>query len=626
MSLQPSDSQQKVIDHKEGALLVEATAGTGKTFVLTELIRKLVSNPEEKFGVLALTFTNKAADEMQKRLGNNKRVFLSNIHSFCFKIFKERRRFIGYSEMPQIIENDNDKIQLLEQVFNSNLDLRPYFFDKEAKEKSDLLYNSLKFIKRQKQNLRSIEENTESLTEKQKILVREYDDLLKSQNFIDYEDILVLAHRIFKDHQEIAQLYRHLYKFVCIDEAQDLNYAQYEIIKALCGEENKNVIMVGDPNQAIYAFGGADKKYFLEHFVSDFNPKRIELKENYRSSKKVIQAANTLIPNAISDENVPIVGVFELKALDSEEDEACWVVGKIKELLENGHPDISGKVVEDKIAVLGRNKFVFNELKKELKKKNFNFHFRKTNETIESVSDFMKIFELCVRVYTYSKDAIHFSQLIQLLNINEQIDCSNLEGIERLNVIKEKIKDEYEKIKFETIITAVTAIGAENKPQFKSALLILEEYSRNNFKIEREENEKEIVLKDIAEWQKLWDEYLLKSNSESRSLSHFRNMVALGELTEIGSDFDGITLSTVHSAKGLQFEIVFLIGMAEGVFPDYRSLNRKNELNEEKNNAFVALTRAKRLLYVSYPKNKMMPWNKLKMQMISRFVENMDGI
>jgi len=418
MSFTPSKIQQEIIDHKEGAMLVEATAGTGKTYVLTERIRKLVSNSNENFGVLALTFTNKAADEMKKRLGNNKRVFVSNIHSFCFEIFRERKRFVGYSEMPHIIESDNDKVELLEQIFNTNLELKPYFFDREAKEKKDLLQNSLKFIKTQKQNLKfsTIILNSDSLTEKQKILIKEYDDILKSQNLIDYDDILIKAYEIFDKYPDIAKLYRNIYKYICIDEAQDLNFAQYQIIKTLCGSDYKNVFMVGDPNQAIYAFGGADKKYFLENFVSDFNPKRIVLKDNYRSSQKVILAANTLNPNSISIENVPIVGEFVLIGLKNEEEEANWIVAKIEELLKKGHKDISEKISFDKIAVLGRNKFVFNALTFAFRNAKYKFHLKKTNDSIESVSDFMKIFELCIRVHTNPKDEIHFYQILRLLN------------------------------------------------------------------------------------------------------------------------------------------------------------------------------------------------------------------
>jgi DNA helicase-2/ATP-dependent DNA helicase PcrA len=195
----------------------------------------------------------------------------------------------------------------------------------------------------------------------------------------------------------------------------------------------------------------------------------------------------------------------------------------------------------------------------------------------------------------------------------------------KLNTIRNAITNDYEKIKFEIIIDAIDKIGSKNKPRFDKSLNILREYALDNFKTVEEENEKENVLNDITAWSNLWNSYLLKSNSDNRNLLHFRTMVALGELQEIATNIEGITLSTVHSAKGLQFDIVFLVGMTEGVFPDYRSLNNQNELNEERNNAFVALTRAKRLLYITYPKEKMMPWEKTKKQIISRFVKNMEN-
>lgn len=198
---------------------------------------------------------------------------------------------------------------------------------------------------------------------------QDYQSSLVNSGGIDYDDILVYAHKILLTHNWIAQIYRSQYKHICIDEAQDLNKAQYEFIKALCGDVIHSVFMVGDPNQMIYGFNGSSKEYLCTYFLEDFTPFQFELKENYRSAKAIIRAANKLKPNSQSELDYALEGSVKIVSADTEEAEAEWITSTVKQLLElKTHPEIEGDISLDKMVVIARNRFVFNKLEDCLKK------------------------------------------------------------------------------------------------------------------------------------------------------------------------------------------------------------------------------------------------------------------
>ncbi|MCX6578678.1 MAG: ATP-dependent helicase [Candidatus Aminicenantes bacterium] len=627
MSVKLSPKQEQIVKDTEGALLVIATAGSGKIRVLTERVRYLLENKKGHYKVLALTFTNKAAEEMKNRLADipnlNEKTFIGTIHSFCLEVVKYQGSTIGLKEMPHIFESEADRVKILREVFESNNHLKQFFLD--APDKQKYLHECLNFISSQKRKLVIPQyDNGWHTQELQFILYQEYQKLLTAQNAVDFDDILVLAHKIFVERPKVAELYRNIYRYICIDEAQDLNYAQYGIIKAMCGDIHRNVLMVGDPNQAIYGFNGSDKKYMCESFKKHFNAEVIRLDENYRSSKAVIRRANRLNPRAIDEKTAKIEGETQVLSFEDEEAEASWIVGKIKSLLQSkNHPDIEGEISLEKMAVLARNKYVFKALENTLEENPSIYYFyKKTNELSKSESDIMKIFDLGTRIIVNPLDEIHFSLICEVIGIDPQQDVPYKKGIEKLECLKQKIKDPLIREQFDVILEAWQILDRD-ETKFEQALETINAYVQVEFNDEEDVPQKALISSDIEEWKNLWNKYKQQFLPEYRSLKHFRSVIAMGTLQVI-KNIRGLTLGTVHSVKGLEYDIVFLMGMTEGTFPDYRAIKSGASaaaLQEEKNNAFVAVTRSKRLLYITYPLKKLMPWGDYQDQKISRFLE-----
>ena len=297
MNLSPKQSQ--IVNHIDGALLVKAGPGSGKTRVLTERVKNLLSK-KRRGKVLALTFSNMAAEEMRTRLGNDPnvgdaidRVTIGTIHSFCLDIIQSRGYLIGLHPDISLFENENDRLAILRSVISDETEFGMLLRRKDKPE--EIIRNFLVAIAGQKRNLISPE--LCSIGEPFPTVYQRYNDVLMNQNAMDFDDILFFAYRILAENHDVTKLYNSIYRFVCIDEAQDLNYAQYRVIHSLCGSDFRNIMMVGDENQSIYAFNGSSSKYMSDCFVCDFHPTIYTLNENFRSAKQIILFSNTLTGN-----------------------------------------------------------------------------------------------------------------------------------------------------------------------------------------------------------------------------------------------------------------------------------------------------------------------------------------
>ena len=346
-----SKTQEHIVNLNQGAYLVLASAGSGKTRVLTERVKRL--SDSENGRILAITFTNKAASEIRERLGAsqkiNENVFIGTFHSFCQSILELRYKLLGYNKMPHIFEDDTDRLALIKQAIESVPFFNDIYNDLEPKKKNEYTYNALQFISTVKREVLSAEELAEnSENEEYQYLFETYQDILKSNNAIDFDDIIRLVYELFTNNEAVANLYRKSYSFICIDECQDLNKLQYFLLKALCGNTIKNIMMVGDPNQSIYGFNGSAPKYMQEDFVEDFHAQEITLDENYRCSKSVIEASNILMDLKVEAINYVIKGVFEITEVNTEVEEAKFIFNKIKKLINlRTHDDIEGEINYD---------------------------------------------------------------------------------------------------------------------------------------------------------------------------------------------------------------------------------------------------------------------------------------
>ena len=601
-----SEKQKEIVFAENGPIYVKASAGSGKTRVLTERVRYLLGKSNKK--VLALTFTNKAGEEVKERLSDipeiDKRVFVGTFHGFCQSMLENHGNLIGRAKMPHIFEDEADRLELVEQAIKQTPSYAGKYKTKDKRVQKNFRYRVLNFISKVKRELIADSELQQHTDDENIVLLyQNYQDILRNQNAIDFDDLLLLAHSLLVNYPKTAALYRRSFFAICIDEAQDLNNAQYQLLLALANGEFTNIMMVGDPNQSIFHFNGSSPDYMDKQFVRDFNPAPFELNENYRSSTAVLSAAKKIIPEAEDIAGTVKEGIFEIHCLEDEDTEAQWVVDKIKELIAlKHHSDIEGDIVYENIAVLARNKYVFSKLETQLNESELLFYYKMTPGAIRFESDLMKIFDLALRVRMNPQDSLHKERLLNRLKIEN-------EEIMSLDAIIPQLTDELNE-KLIKLVTELHDDGSNIQRAFESF--------RDNLIIE-DENEKNMIFNDINELLKHWYNYAKRT--DNKSLHQFKNSMALGQTNPL-TQHSGITLSTVHTMKGQEFDIVFVIGMDDETFPDYRAVrNGGIEMTQEKNNLYVAFTRAKRFLYITWPQKRMMPWGNYRTRQISQFLK-----
>lgn len=610
MKVNLSVKQRQIVEFGDGALLVEAGPGSGKTRVLIERIKNLINN-SRRGKVLALTFSNMAADEMKTRLSedsafedNVDRVSVGTIHSFCLDLVQSRGNLIGLDSDIVLFENEDDRKTILKDSFLDNPELNSFLSTRNDKQK--ILQRALQLIAERKKSFILPENCTDNYPFP--LIYSEYNKKLIEQNAMDFDDILFFAYRILVENTRVVQMYNSLFRYICVDESQDLNFAQYQVIKALCGEKYKNIMLVGDANQSIYGFNGSSSIYMSKHFVDDFKPSKFVLNENYRSAKRIVKFANQL-EHYDSVTNYVYDGELCAYSFEDEESEALYIIDKIEQLIRDGHPDVEGAITDNRIAIIARNRYVFNKLEQELANRNLPFYFKKTLSGIESESDLMKVFDLSIRILINPKDYVHLNQLKAMIGLVDSNISPNISGMAI-------IKNTLESTKYSIIIPALEKLDKETL-NFGNSLSILHDLLPSF-----NDDERYLISMDIDQWGSHWKKYCMLVPKENRTLTSFRNLISLGK-TAITDTNTGISLLTAHMSKGLQYDVVFIMGLCEDVFPDYRAINAgEDQLAQEKNNMYVAVTRAKRLCYMTYPKKKMMPWGDIKCQNPSRYIKD----
>lgn len=602
-----TNSQQEIVDYIDGSLLVTAGPGSGKTRVLTQRIARILELKKGK--VLALTFSNKAAEEITDRVKkqlsveNHERIKVETIHSFCLDLVLNRGNQIGLEAGLTVIEDRNDKLEILK---------RAYFNSKLMLPEDKILHKELSAIEEHKKNFLypdNIEYNSEF-----RDIFETYNNLLKSNRMIDFDDILYYSYRILIESPSVAKNYTRLFKYILIDEAQDLNNTQYRIIKALT-PNFKNLMMVGDSAQSIYGFNGSDSRIMTDMFIKDYQPKVFSLIENFRSTSKIIKAASKIQPESKSLSVYPLEGEFQIQAFKNEVEEAEWISNKIVYLLDNGSKWVEGKITLEDIAIIGRNRYLFSKIEEKLEESQIDFTLGGINSNVECETIEMKVFELGIRIIVNPFDDLHYRQLNKYLN-REGKESNFLEDI----LTNQTVNSAQVNIKIFSSVIEAWNILHKNQESFVKSLNKIKEKVLIE---EIDEQFKFLIQGDIELWRTRWNKYVKQSVQGDRSLSYFRNQVSLGKLNTDNNS--GISLLTVHMSKGLEFQVVFIVGMVEGTFPDYRVKTPAQE-KEELNNMFVALTRAKRECYLTYPLIKDMPWGSSKRQIKSRYLNKIEGI
>jgi len=557
--------QKEAVTYDGSSLLVLAGAGSGKTKVLTYraawLIETQKANPEN---ILLLTFTNKAAGEMRQRIAfltKNKPAFAGTFHSFCAKLLRIDGTYIG---VPRdfVIYDEEDSKDLIKEITESR-NLSPDFY------KPKIILGEISELKN---NLITPDDYFQiahgEWQENISLIYQTYQKKLKKAGALDFDDLLVYALNLLKENQKIKEKWQEKLKFVLVDEWQDTNKVQYLLTKNLV-EVHKNITAVGDASQSIYSWRGADFRN-INYLIRDFPQiKIINLEQNYRSTQNILDAANSIIAKNSSH---PILRLWTknqkgekitLYFASSGKDEANFVAEKVKELLE----------------------------KKENKKKDIAVLYR-TNAQSRTIEEaFLNqgiAYRLVGGIKFYGraeiKDIVSFLRLIA--NPKDSVSKKRIlklgkRRFEKFISLKEEIKDKIKDLSTLEIMDLVI----EKTDYLK--------------RFQKESEENIAKLENIKELRSVAREFT--------SLSDFLENVALieaeqekgGKIKSQDENQDMVTLMTLHASKGLEFKIVFIVGMEEGIFPHSRSLDDINQLEEERRLAYVGITRAKEMLFLS---------------------------
>lgn len=587
-----NDKQMEAILKTDGPILIIAGAGSGKTKVLTTKIAYLVDNGVPTDNILAITFTNKAAKEMKDRvigmLGSiGYQIRISTFHSFGVFLVHEHYDLLGYKENFTILDSD-DSLTLIKKIMKDlNINVKDY--------NPKAIRNSISSSKNELISASDFERFIgNDFDQKVFEVYQRYEKKLLLNNSLDFDDLLFLPIKLFREHPEVLRYYQELYQYVMVDEYQDTNEAQYILIKMLSAL-NRNICVVGDESQSIYSFRGSNYRNIL-NFEKDYKDcETILLEQNYRSTSTILDSANDVIKNnkhrkdkKLWTENGVGDKLQYYRALD-EKDEALYVVNEINKLIDNG-------INKSDIAILYRTNAQSRVMEEALLKENIpykvvgSFYFYNRKE-IKDLICYLRL------IYNTSDDI----SLQRVINVPKRgIGLKTIENLtERANLNNSSIFDSIEdgkELGFKLMINDIKS-ELDNYTLTELIDIVLDKTGMKK-ELESEKSiESEIRLENLEEFKSITKAFEEKNGIVS--LEDFLTEISLvSDVTEHREDNDVVTLMTVHSAKGLEFENVFLIGMEEGVFPHSNSFFDDEALEEERRLCYVAITRAKKKLWL----------------------------
>ena len=614
-----NDRQKEAVLYGDGPLLILAGAGSGKTSVLTKRVAYLIKERNvSPSNIVAITFTNKAAKEMKERIikevgKEGYDIQISTFHSFGLRIIKENYEKLGYEKNFTIIDSD-DSLTVVKKILKEMRIDSTRFNPKFIKNQISSCKNEMVTPEKYK-NL--VNDELSDITYK---VYKRYQDTLLRNNSLDFDDLLIKPIELFNKYKEVLENYQELFKYVFIDEYQDTNEAQY-ILSKMISAKYKNICVVGDDAQSIYSWRGANFKNIL-NFEKDYkNAKVILLEQNYRSTKTILNAANSVIKNNINKKDKNLCtdnGVGEkinYVRTNDEKDEASYVTREIRNLVNNG-------VSLDDIAVLYRTNAQSRTIEEGFLNSNipyrivgaFAFYSRKE---IKDLLSYLKLIYntkddvSLMRIINYPKRKIG-AKTIENLSMD-----AVLNGTSMFDVISSGKELEFKKLILEM--------------KEKSEVLSLTEtidmvLDLSGIKSELESEhtlEADIRLENLNEFKSITKTF--EEESGIASLEDFLNEVSL--VSDVNDqkndDLPKVTLMTIHAVKGLEYKYVFVIGMEENIFPHVNSCEEDGGIEEERRLCYVAITRAKEKLYLVNALRRML-YGKTSVNMPSRFINEID--
>ena len=638
-----NEAQKAPVLHKDGPLMVIAGAGSGKTRVLTYRIAHLMNQGIDAFNILALTFTNKAAREMKKRIADivgsseAKNLWMGTFHSVFAKLLRFDGDKLGYPSNFTIYDTQDSQRLIASIIKEMGLDKDIYKY-KQIQNRISSYKNSLITVKAYFNNPELVEADAMAKRPRMGEIYQNYVDRCFKAGAMDFDDLLLRTNELLTRFPEVLMKYQDRFRYILVDEYQDTNHSQYLIVKAL-SDRYQNICVVGDDAQSIYSFRGANITNIL-NFQRDYDDVAVyRLEQNYRSSKNIVNAANSIIAkNKNQLEKVVWTAneegtMIKVHRSPTDAEEGRFVAGsifenKMQHQLPNGH-----------FAVLYRTNSQSRAIEDALRKRDIpyriygglSFYQRKE---IKDVLSYLRLVinpkdeEALKRVINFPARGIGQGTMDKLVVAANHYGRSIFEVIENLGKIDLKINSGTKR-RLEDFVTMIKSFQIMNEGADAFALAehvakktgILLEFKKDGTPegIARMENIEELLngIKDFVEGQK-------ELADVKGDIGEFLEDVALAtDLDKDTGDDDRVALMTIHLAKGLEFPHVYIVGMEEDLFPSAMSMNTRSELEEERRLFYVALTRAEKQAYLTYTQSRYR-WGKLIDAEPSRFIEEID--
>ncbi len=605
--------QKEAVKAIEGPVLIVAGAGSGKTRVLTHKIAYLIDSGVPPQNILALTFTNKAAQVMKERIAllvnpeASKKIWAGTFHSMFARILRIEADSIGYNPNFSIYDAD-DSVNIIKRILQS-------YSISNNRLNADNVHHIISLAKNKVISPEEFARNASTPLEREiSNIYKEYQDYLHQNNAMDFDDLLVNTFELFNTFPEILEKYQERFIFILVDEYQDTNRVQYLVLKKL-SSKYRNITVVGDDAQSIYKWRGADIRNILD-FQNDFLEAKIfRLEQNYRSTKNILSAADSVIKfnrkqieKKLWTEN-PEGDLIELYVCETEKEEANLVVKKIKELVYNKNYSYSD------IAIFYRTNAQSLEFENSLRRENIDYlvvggiSFYKRKE-IKDVLAYLKLIvnpndnEAFIRIVNEPPRGIGKVTISHLINYSRQNKISLFEAISRIEEIPNlqsravTILTEFRNWILKTNEKINQKVGVADviiEYIKESGLIQMYEEIGTDDAFDRVDNI-ETLLSDIYDF--------LKENEELGLEDYLQQISLISDIDEKNLSSDQVKLMTLHSAKGLEFPVVFIVGLEQGLFPLIRFRSSSDDEEEERRLFYVGLTRAKEKVILSYSKNR----------------------
>ncbi|AZR72061.1 ATP-dependent DNA helicase PcrA [Anoxybacter fermentans] len=623
-----NDKQREAVEHLTGPLLILAGAGSGKTRVLTHRIAYMIYKGISPYNILAVTFTNKAANEMKERVKRllgyeGEGLWIGTFHSICVRILRKEIEKLGYKGN-FVIYDTSDQLTVIKEVMKElNIDTKK--FNPRAIQAT--ISNAKNELIGPEEFANNVGDYFEEIVSK---IYKPYQDFLKENNALDFDDLIMVTVELFKKYDLVKKYYQNKFKYILVDEYQDTNHAQYVFVNLLA-QRHRNLCVVGDPDQSIYGFRGADIRNILS-FEEDYpDAKVVKLEQNYRSTERILDAAHHVIVKNVNRKEKRLwtkkgqgedLTLFEAV---SDKEEAQYVVSEILKLRRKhgyNYSDFAilyrtnsqSRVFED---VLMKNRIPYKIVG------GLKFYDRME---IKDVLAYLKLIynpadDLAfMRIINKPRRGIGNTSLNRLAQFAAKSGISMYEAagkVDQISNIRGKAKSGLKEF------YQMMEILRSFRDDLKVTDLTRRVLDKSGYLKDLESEgtiEAQTRIENIQELFSVMEEFI--RSGQGYTVGSFLEEVSLTtDLDEVDEAEDGVLLMTLHTVKGLEFPVVFMTGMEEMIFPHARALDSESELEEERRLCYVGITRARELLYMTLAKSRMV-FGQIKYNPPSRFIND----